>query len=48
MTTIIFMPQTLAVMAQLGEDIDEIIAAGIIVQIKDFWYLKITTHEEAS
>ena len=48
MSTIIFMPQTLELMAQLGEDIDAIIAAGIVVQVKDFWYLKITTHEETS
>lgn len=48
MSTIIFMPQTLALMYQLDEDIDAIIATGTIVQIEDFWYLKITTHEETS
>lgn len=48
MSTIIFMPQTLALIDQLDEDIDALIATGVIVQIKDFWYLKITTHEETS
>lgn len=42
------MPQTLALIDQLDEDIDALIATGVIVQIKDFWYLKITTHEETS